>query len=198
MAVFVTRAVRQAGRGGTGIRSVPGPGRRLQVAQHRFVGHFVRGGMQGHVPRLRQVEGSCVRGRCLFLSVIGHGGGRHGQQARQQDQGRSHHERVRGWMCAVTIDGVKRILGAQGGRGMSVGWQRVSVCVSVCRTDVKHSKSGRIIHRGTARRARPGIRPAKPVRLLESFLSHDAILSTRSIASRSVADRRHARPHSGG
>jgi len=100
MAMFVTRTVWQAGRRGTCIRSIPGPGRRLQVAQHRFVGHFVvHGGLQGHVPRQRQVEGACVRGRCLFLPVRGHGGGRHGQQARQQDQGRSHHGRVLGW-CA--------------------------------------------------------------------------------------------------
>lgn len=157
MAMFVTRTVWQAGRGGTGIRSIPGPGRRLQVAQHRFVGHFVvRGGMRRHVPRQRQVEGACMRGRRLFLSVSGHGGGRQGQQARQQDQGRSHHGRVRGWMCAVTIDGVERILGALGGGGMSVGWQRVSVCVNVCRANVKPSRSGRIIHRGTARRALHG------------------------------------------
>lgn len=73
-------------------------------------------------------------------------------------------------MCAVTIDGVERILGVQGGGGMSVGWQRVSACVNVCRADVKPSKSGRIIHRGTARRARPRIRPAKPARLLEPFV----------------------------
>ena len=73
-------------------------------------------------------------------------------------------------MCAVTIDGVEGIFGAQGDRGMSVGWQRVSVCVNVCRVDVKHSRSGRIIHRDIARRARPRIRPAKPVRLLEPFV----------------------------
>lgn len=168
MTMFVTRTVWQAGRGGARIRPIPGPGRRLQVAQYRFVGHFVvRGGMQGHVPRQRQVEGACVHGRRLFLSVSGHGGERQGRQGQQQDQGRSHHGRVRGWMCAVTIDGMERILGAQGGGGMSIGWQRVSVSVNMCRADVKHSKSGRIIHRGTARRARPRIRPAKPVRLLE-------------------------------
>jgi hypothetical protein len=102
-------------------------------------------------------------------------------------------------MCAVTIDGVERILGAQGGGGMSVGWQRVSACVNVCRADVKPSRSGRIIHRGTARRVRPphpsGETGASPGVFC---LSHDAILSTRSIASRSVAARCRARPHSGG
>lgn len=56
-------------------------------------------------------------------------------------------------MCAVTIDGVKRILGAQGGRGMSVGWQRVSVCVNVCRAAAEQPRSGRIIHRNPVRRA---------------------------------------------
>lgn len=194
MAMFVTRTVWQAGRGGACIRAIPGPSRRLQVAQHRFVGHsVVRGRLQGHVPWQRQVEGACVSGRRLFLSVSGHGGGRQGQQARQQNQGRSHHGRVRGRMCAVTIDGVERILGARGGGGMSVGWQRVSVCVTVCRADVEPSRSGRIIHCGTARRARPASVPSGAF-----CLSHDAILPIRSIATRSVADRRRARPHSGG
>lgn len=100
LTMLVTCAVGQAGWARTGIRSVPSPGRCLQVAQHRFIfsGRAIHRRLRQHLSRQRQIERADVASRNFFQACISHGGVRQGQNVQQQDRDWSCHERVRVWV----------------------------------------------------------------------------------------------------
>ena len=149
MAVFVTRAVGQAGRSANrhSVHSRSGPALAGCAAPFRRT-FRVSGACRQHVARQRQVEWSCIALPASSSSpCIGHGGVTpgtvvHGSRIRDQ----SHHERIRVWMCAIIVTAWNEFSARGVAAACLSGWQCVTVCDSVCRCRRGSMlKSGRII-----------------------------------------------------
>lgn len=132
MTMFVACAIGQVGGTGGGLQSVSVLVWRAQVAHYRFIGLFSPRRVLQHIPGQRQVEGASLCAGCHFRAGFSPDWQGQDQDRRQQDQFESRHDGSRFGGFTLLLRGAGYILGVQDDLDLSLGWQSVSMRVSVC------------------------------------------------------------------